>query len=78
MHFPYFRGRSLEGGDGGVWIDNEDTDEAIEGGGGGDVGKGVGGKWEDVEVVAGVGGLQNEVVGVLEQDSHSVRFLHRF
>lgn len=65
---PDFRGRSLEGGDGGVGIDIEDADEAVEGGGGDDGAEGVGGDGGDAEAVAGVGELQNEVVGAPEPD----------
>ena len=59
MHFPNFnfRGRSLEGGNGGVGIDIEDVDEVIEGAGGGDEAEGVGGHRDDIEAMASVSSL---------------------
>ena len=59
MHFPNFnfKGRSLEGGNGGVGIDIEDANEVIKGGGGGDEAEGVGGHRDDTEAMASVSSL---------------------
>jgi len=63
---------------GGVGIDIEDTNDVVEGGGGGDETEGVGGHRDDAKAMASVGALQNEVVGVPEPDSLIIHVLHRF
>lgn len=65
---PDFRGRSLESGDGGVGIDIEDANKAIEGRGSGDGAEGVSGDGSDAEAMAGVGALEDKLVGPPKPD----------
>lgn len=55
--------RGFESGNGGVGINVEDPNEAVEGGGGGDQAGRVSCDGRHTKAVAGVGALEDEVVG---------------
>uniref|UniRef100_A0A7C9CBJ2 Uncharacterized protein n=1 Tax=Opuntia streptacantha TaxID=393608 RepID=A0A7C9CBJ2_OPUST len=62
LQLPGLRRGGLKRGDGVVGVHIEDSDEAIEGGGGGDDAGGMGGHGDHAEAVAGVGPFQHHVV----------------
>lgn len=64
LQLPHFRRRSLEGGDGVVGGYIKDSDEAVNGGGGGDSAGGMGGDGDDPEAMSGVGLQLLRAVGV--------------
>ncbi|KAK7381913.1 hypothetical protein VNO80_00464 [Phaseolus coccineus] len=76
-HFRYFGGRGLDGGDDGVGINIEDTDEAVEGRGGDEGAYGVGSDGGDDKAVASVNAVQKEVVGVSEPKVSSRKLVRR-
>lgn len=63
---PDFRGWSFESGDGGVGVDVEDTNEAVERSRGGDEPRRVSRHRRHAQAVARVGALPNQLVGAPE------------
>jgi len=63
LQLPGLRRRGLKRGDGVVGVNIEDSDEAVESGGGSDDTGRVSGHGDHAEAVAGVGPLEHQVVG---------------